>query len=338
MTARLRIGACLSLSGRFAAFGRQAADGLETWRQLAGTADLVISDDRSDRHVLAAVLPDVAARCDLLLGPYSTVLTRAAGRLAAEHGWLIWNHGGAGDDIQAARPGHAVSVLTPTSRYARPWLRHLLSEARRQRPGELVVVTGPGSFGRQVAAGALELAGQLGIRAVRATPEEALTRRGDWDLLSAGVFEDDVSLVALVRQLPDPPRRICAVAAGFTEFSDAVPDPDGIYGIAQWLPGSLADVQTGPAEADFLAACPGGQASYPAVQAAAGAIVAGRCAQLAGSTRPADLWAAAASLHTTTVYGAFGIDPHPGTQQHHQTVLTRWASGNLVRQPDPAGT
>src|SRR5437667_367818 len=87
--ARLRIGACLSLSGKYAQFGRSALRGLEAWCSLDGTADLLAEDDRSDRRVLEAVLPGVAARCDLLLGPYSTQLMRAAGRVAAESGGLV---------------------------------------------------------------------------------------------------------------------------------------------------------------------------------------------------------------------------------------------------------
>jgi hypothetical protein len=94
VTARLRIGACLSLTGKFARFGRQAAAGLEAWRSLTGAVEVIVEDDRSDRDVLGAVLPGVAARCDLLLGPYSTVLMREAGRVAADAGWLEWNHGG----------------------------------------------------------------------------------------------------------------------------------------------------------------------------------------------------------------------------------------------------
>ena len=104
MNDRLRIGACLSLSGRFAQFGRQAAQGLETWRSLDGTAEILVEDDRSDRRTLETVLPGVAARCDILLGPYSTQLMRAAGRMAAESGWLVWNHGGSGDDVEGAHP------------------------------------------------------------------------------------------------------------------------------------------------------------------------------------------------------------------------------------------
>ena len=84
MVGRLRVGACLSLSGRFAQFGQQAAAGLKAWQSLDGNAELVIEDDRSDKHALEATLPGVASRCDVLLGPYSTVLARAAGNLAAD--------------------------------------------------------------------------------------------------------------------------------------------------------------------------------------------------------------------------------------------------------------
>jgi hypothetical protein len=40
MNGHLRIGACLSLSGKFARFGSQAAQGLDTWRSLDGNADI----------------------------------------------------------------------------------------------------------------------------------------------------------------------------------------------------------------------------------------------------------------------------------------------------------
>ena len=86
MNGRLRIGACLSLSGKFARFGQQAALGLRAWQSLDGDAELVIEDDQSDRHTLEAVLPGVAAKSDLLLGPYSTILMRAAGRIASDPG------------------------------------------------------------------------------------------------------------------------------------------------------------------------------------------------------------------------------------------------------------
>jgi hypothetical protein len=337
MDGRLRFGACLSLTGKFARFGRQAALGLEAWRSLDGGAELVVEDDRSDRHTLEAVLPRVAARSDILLGPYSTILMRAAGRIAADSGQLIWNHGGSGDDVEQAHPGRVVSILTPTSRYAEPFLRYIASGD--QGPRDLYIVQGPGSFGRQVAEGAAMTALRLGVRAVHAEPGEFPPSRlpREWDLFSAGVFEQDAELVAKSLQLPDPPRRVCTVAAGVHEFAQAVDYPEGVFGIAQWFPGSGDEVLLGPSEEEFLRACAArssGLPDYPAAQAAAGANIAANCARLTASTNRDDLWAAAAGLETSTLFGGFKIDPQTGVQVNHQTVLVRWTEG----KPAPVTT
>ncbi len=120
---RIRLGACLSLSGRYARFGTQAARALDVWRSLDGHADLVIEDDRSDPQVLGGTLHRVAAAADVLLSPYSTQLVRAAAAMASAEGWLLWNHGGSGDDVENSYAGHVVSLLTPASRYAEHFIR-----------------------------------------------------------------------------------------------------------------------------------------------------------------------------------------------------------------------
>ncbi len=331
MVGNLRIGACLSLSGRFAQFGRQAAQGLETWHAHDGTADILIEDDGSDRRTLEAVLPGVAARCDILLGPYSTQLMRAAGRMAVESGWLVWNQGGSGDDVESATPGHVVSVLTPTSRYAEPFLLRLASEPGVRR--DLCIVAGPGSFGRQVADGAEVIARRLGIRAVRVSADEQIPPPGisaAWDLFSAGVFEQDAELVGKALRSATPPREICAIAAGVREFGHVVDDPDGVLGIAQWFPGSQQEVELGPAEGEFLSSYAdrvGAVPDYPAVQAVAGAVIATHCARLAGGTGRDALWAVAAGLETSTLFGGFKINPGSGAQVKHRTVLVCWTDG-----------
>src|SRR4029077_5257586 len=103
----LRVGACLSLSGRYARFGSQAVRALQAWAALDGDARLVLGADCSAPGMRQALLPAVAAGCDVLLGPYSTQLARVAGKMAAAAGWLVWNHGGAGDDVQAPCLGPA---------------------------------------------------------------------------------------------------------------------------------------------------------------------------------------------------------------------------------------
>ena len=100
----LRVGACLSLSGRYARFGSQAARALRAWAALDGGAELVIEDDRSDPGMLQALLPKVAAGCDVLLGPYSTQLARVAGKMAAAPGGWYGTTGGQGMTCRPPAP------------------------------------------------------------------------------------------------------------------------------------------------------------------------------------------------------------------------------------------
>jgi Periplasmic binding protein len=320
----VRVGACLSLTGRYARFGAQAAAGLEAWRRLDGRADLVVEDDASDPGRLAAAIVELAGRCDLLLGPYSTQLMRAAVRALAGRDVLLWNHGGSGDDVEAARPGRVVSVPAPASRYAEPFLRRLAREPAR---APLHIAAGRGTFGPQVAAGGGAFARRLGL-----VVREDAPGAGDaaWDLLSAGAFEDDVAAVRRALALPRPPRYLCSVAAGVSEFGRAVERPEGVFGVAQWFPGAGGAVEVGPAEAEFLAACPA--RDYPAVQAAAAAALASRCAELAGTVAAEALWAVASALDTTTMLGRFRIDGR-GVQVGHETVLVRWTAAGPERVP-----
>jgi hypothetical protein len=331
----LRVGACLSLSGRYARFGTQAARGIEAWRRLDGAAELVIEDDESSPQQLERTLPGVAGRCDVLLGPYSTQLMRTAGRIAADAGWLLWNHGGSGDDVEAAHPGHVVSVLTPASRYAEPFLRHLGGE---HDPVRLWITHGKGAFGRQVAAGAQAAAGHAGIEAIRAAPGE-LPRPEDvparWGLLCAGTFEDDIETVRLARSLPRPPAVICSVAAGVRDFGDAIGDADGIFGMGQWFPGTSGLPDLGPTEEAFLAACSAlspAAPDYPAVQAAAAAVLAAHCARAGGGASRELLWQVASGLDTRTLFGGFRVG-RDGIQVGHEAVLVRWSQGSLTIAP-----
>lgn len=330
---RIRVGACLSLSGRYARFGTQAARALEVWRSLDGHADLVIEDDQSDSQVLRRTLPSVAAAADVLLSPYSTQLVKAAAAMADAEGWLLWNHGGSGDDVENSHAGHVVSLLTPASRYAEQFIRRVLN----QQDIELWIVYGKGSFGRQVAAGAYQAARRAGIHTRRfelGDAWESDTPAESWALFSAGTFEQDVETVRRARAHPNPPSTICAVAAGVQEFASEIEQPEGIYGVGQWFPRAVANSRgIGPSETTFLAAYTSHTAAridYPGVQAVAGAALAAHCIRRTKTTALGPLWAEAAALDTETLFGGFKIDPVTGAQVKHEAVLVRWAPGGLA--------
>jgi Periplasmic binding protein len=310
------VGAVLSVTGRFARFGKQAADGLQMWGATTGVP-VEILDDQGDPERVGPALAELARRCDVLLGPYSTALTRAAARFAAGADRVVWNHGGSGDDVQAAAPGRLMSVLTPTGRYAEPFVRFLAAH----HPGlPLRTVAGRGSFGRQVVAGARAAARHLGVPLIDADGPDDGGR--DTALFAAGTFEEDT---AVVSGLVPRPRVVATVAAGVLGFADAVADPDGVLGVAQWAPGSGTVPDLGPGEAEFLAAWAqriGGVPDYPAIQAVAAAAIALHC-----HADPAGPWAAATRWRGSTLFGRFGVDAVTGAQRDHAMVLLRWVDG-----------
>ena len=324
----MRIGAVLALTGRFARFGTQAAEGLRTWHDLTGlTEPPDIVDDGSAPGRVGPALDELAARCDLLLGPYGTSTARAAATWARERDRLVWNHGGAGRDVQDSAPGRLVSLITPTDRSGEPFVRWL---ATRHPGTPLDLVAGPGTFGPLVVDGMRRVADGLGVPVGTGTGGPGTDGRA---LFAAGTFEHDT---ALVRDLATPPAVLGTVAAGVAAFAEHVPDPDGVLGLAQWIPGARPWPELGPDEAGFLARYrerTGTAPDYPGVQAAAAATVAMHCARLAGSTADDALFAAATGLRTSTFYGGFAIDPVTGAQTGHDAVLTRWRGGRIVPEP-----
>lgn len=333
--ALLRVGACLSLSGRYARFGLQAAHGLEAWGRLDGGAEVLVEDDGSDPARLEPAIRRMAGACDLLLGPYSTGLVLAAARVLPDLGRLLWNHGGAGDDAQLACPGLILSILAPARRYAEPFVR---LAAAAPEPATLWTAHGRGRFGRQVAAGAQAAARRRGLGTAWLGPGTALPAREDeaaWDLVTAGSFEEDVARVDEASRLTRPPRLVCAVAAGVRDFGAAVTQPEATYGVAQWFGGEEAppEPDLGPDPASFrqaYEAVVGVQPDYPAAQAAAAAVVAAHCARTAGTLDVRSLWSVATALDTTTLFGRFRVDPASGAQVAHGTVLLRWGPGGLA--------
>lgn len=313
----IRAGACLSLTGRFAPFGRQAANGLQMWADDSG-AELLVVDDRSDPSVLTDRLTRLAARVDVLLGPYSTVLMRAAIPVARRAGRLLFNHGGSGGDL--SHPGEVVNVLTPARRYAEPFIARLAD----LNGGPLFTTTGRGAFGRDVTGGAAETARAAGIHVEVLVPEQPPA--GPWDLLSAGVYEDDVAAVRQAHAMANPPRYVCSVAAGVASFAGDVDEPEGVFGIGQWARGSVQTVDTGMDEAAFLSAWNdryGAAPDYPAVQAYAAGVI-------AGAAGPGATWETVAGLDVTTVFGRFRLDATTGEQAGHAAVLTHWHDGRAT--------
>ncbi len=316
----LRAAVTLGLTGRYAVQARQARSGLELW---AGDdhVDLHIHDDTGSPTVAAAAYREfLAGDFDILLGPYGSGLVRRAAATVCGSHQLLWNHGGAADDL--ARPG-LVSTAAPASTYLVPLLRLCL----RRGVESVLLVRGRGPFARQVIEGAEHEAATMGLPVSVAELASwrvpaSLAGRG---LLIAGTFDQDVDTVRRIRTAAVEVELVGCVGAGIDEFRARLgPLAEGVLAPVQWV-NRDHPAEVGPTAATFarrFEARTGGIPDYPAAQAAATGWLAAEGTRRGLGADDVHRW------HTSTLLGAFALDSS-WRQVGYTPTMVQWDHGRL---------
>jgi ABC-type branched-subunit amino acid transport system substrate-binding protein len=309
----------LSLTGRFARQGTEAAEGVRLWAELAGVR-LTLVDDRGSKTAAARAYAAWIDRMDLLIGPYASGLVRAVAPLVRDAGRLLWNHGGSANDL--AQPG-VVFVPAPASSY----FDGVVAQAVARRVERLVVVQGAGPFAQAVADGATTRASQqeLDVRVVDLSAVDAEDAAGA-AIVVAGRFEDEIAVVRRLRRAGQSPALLGAVAAGIPAFARELGEAaEGVLGPVQWWPNPHTP-QIGPSGTDFVTCYrrrTGREPSYPAAQAAAAGYLAYAAHQLGLTGEDVPQWA------TSTLLGDFALDAG-WRQVGHRVTTVRWQGGRMV--------
>ena len=379
-TPALKVAIPVSLSGAFRLPGRQALAGLRAWADAANRrggvsvggqlrpVELVWRDDHSRRDGVQQATEKLLTEdeADILIGPYSAVLSLAAAEVACRHRKLLWNQGGASTEIYRQSNPWVVGVLTPADEY----LAGLLPAVRRVSPAASTLAiarAAAGAFPKDVCDGVERAAAALGFRIVlrrefdAQSPDmdgiAAAVRQAAPDILVAvGRLENDLLLARQLIQANARPPYTALVAAGVQRFqAELGAAAEGFIGPSQWEPpppspspesvdapgqeDSGAIPYFGPTPSAALselrraaAADPAGPlpVDYPMAQAYAAGVVVERCLREAGTAEDAALRKAAAALDFRTFYGRFRIDPATGRQAGRQTLLVQWQAGRKV--------
>ncbi len=349
----------MSLSGPFAVQGRQTLAGIQAWvedvnaggglrvgEEQPKPVELVHYDDagQRDRVKTATERLIVDDRVDLLVGPYSAVMTLAAAEVAESRGKLMWNQGGASPNVYWQGYKWVVGILSPATSY----LSELLYAVRQSHPNAcslLMARASRGAFPRDVCAGVEEQASALDFRIVeslRFDPEsedfsgivESARETGPDVFVAVGRFQDDLRLA---RQLAESGTGLTAaavVAAGVHQFGEQLGGlAEGFIGPSQWEAEAGYAADYGPSAEQVVASLHHAghrDVDYPMAQAYAAGVVIQRCLLEAGSLDDAALRQAAATLDFTTFFGRFRIDPETGLQTGRSTLLVQWKDGRKV--------
>ncbi|HUN56999.1 MAG TPA: ABC transporter substrate-binding protein [Candidatus Binataceae bacterium] len=364
---KLTFGLSLPLTGAYANFGRQVERALQLFVSdtnasgfaLEGErceAALICHDDASRRDRAAEIYRALAANheADLLLGPYSTALTRAVIPITEEARMLLVNHGGAADDLHD-RAKMLVSVLSPASTYMHGFIR-LVSSLKMHRK-RIAIAAADTPFSRTVAAGAEAACGERrarihGIRIrlrytgpfTERTPAMltgGLRRNRINVMLSAGSYEYDLAMMRFAAEQKLFLPVLGCVAGAMHRFARDLGDAsEGLVAPSQWEPAAPIVPELGPPPHEFVRRFrdvgDGSMPDYPAAQAYAAGLLMLAAIRAAGPCDQMRLRTAFNDLRTSTLFGQFAVEPASGRQIGHQMVLVQWHRGyKVLIDPDP---
>jgi len=357
----IRVGLSASVSGKFQLQGQQALNGVLLGQSYANdqggisingeiprAVRLIWYDDasrvsRTRKNVLRLIRDD---NVDILLGPYSSILTTAAGEIAEEFKKILWNYGGTSDEIFNRGWRHMIGIASPASDYFRAlplWLAKQFADLRRI----CILHSSKGSFGRQVVRGVLE-SSQEASQSLELVRFEAPVKNNDPALLTlldlspeavvlAGSFQDELALMRTRPRWPTSVQVVAAVAAGIAAFSSQLGQmADGVIGPSQWEPEVNFPRIIGPTSDCFANSFQKQFASKPDYIAAgsfATALIVTECIRRTHSLDTDKLRGAASELDCHTFYGHFRIAAQSGKQLGHQMLLIRWHSGGRIVLP-----
>ena len=328
MRLTVRVGIPVSLTGQFSLQGKQTLAGIGSWAedvnrsgglQVGGQrrpVALVCRDDGSSRCIRVRAVTEqliLDERVDLLVGPYSAVLTNAAAEVAREHGKLLWNQGGASPLVYQKGNPWVVGILTPADEYLAGCCRRCGKFSPRHRTVGIVRAS-TGAFPRDVASGVERSAARLGFRVVLSSEFDAdaqdfresadeICRVAPDILVVVGRFQNDLELAGVLAERPPSLGAVAVVAAGVDAFRERLGgNAENFIGPSQWEPEAAQAADFGPTVDEVresLRRAGHPVIDYPTAQAYAVGVVMQRCIAECGSLDGAALRSAAARRWTS---------------------------------------
>ena len=351
----ITIGISLSFSGDFSDPGKAAKRGYQLWQSVVNAhggllgrqVQLKIVDDASSPNQVVTNYQNLINRdhVDLVFGPFSTLLTAPAARIANRYGYAFVEPSGGGPAVfQEKLPNVFFAQPAPVISCGDPFAKFLLSLPKAQRPKTAAYPSLDDPFSSPIAD---RMRGQFqaaGIKTVFKTiypPEttdltpiiEKVASSHPDMVVSGTQSEDAYAQVKAMVQLKFNPKLLFLSngASSPTEFPDKVgrANTTGIFSCGDWFPNSNA-----PGNTQFISAylkkyggTPFGIDSGSAEAYAVGQII----QAVAKKTGSIDNKTIIRTLHSgkwPTVEGYLSWDKYGSPQG--SDILVEWIGGKLL--------
>lgn len=257
----IKIGISLSLSGDFASDGQGFQQGYELWRDytnshgglLGRQVVLDIVSDNSDPQQVATNYQKLITvdKCDLVFGPFSTLLTKPASATAARYGYAMVEGAGGGPSVFTRGLNNVFDVSLPVQNNLDTIAGLIASMPADQRPQTVAYATEDDPFTEPQVDRLKGMLEQAGLKTVYYNVYPAETT--DYTPMALGVIHSGADLVVAGTHLPDivsfmqsfrqqhyNPKMLVATAGPDqgSQFSDAVGagNTEGILVPNGWYP------------------------------------------------------------------------------------------------------
>ncbi len=271
----IKIGISLSATGDFSDPGKAARRGYELWQSVVNAhggllgrkVQLKIVDDASSPNQVVTNYQNLITRdkVDLVFGPFSTLLTAPAARIANRYGYAFVEPSGGGPAVfQEKLPNVFFAQPAPIVNCGDPFVKLLLSLPKAQRPKTAAYPSLDDPFSSPIADTMRSQFQAAGIKTVYKTiyppettdltpiVEKAASKHPDMVVAGTQSVDAYAQVKAMV-QLKFSPKFLFLSngASSPTEFPDKVgkKNTTGIFSCGDWFPNSNA-----PGNKQFIAA------------------------------------------------------------------------------------
>ena len=342
--APIRIGATVSLSGKYEEPGTAELEGLQIWVDdvnargalLGRKVELIFHDDQSDAEMSAKLYERliVQDKVDLLVGPYSSELTLIASGIAERHNFPMVAAGAASSVIWEQGFNNIFQIDAGAATYMHLPLRF----AKQQGLSRIALLHAESEFPQEVVAGARKEAATLGLSIVfdESYPlgtanfsrlVEQVQAAGPEVVLGGTYLDDSIALMRQAKLSGLSPKLIAfTVGPALPEFGEALgEDAEGVMGAVAWMRGASL-----PMSQDFSYRYKekfGRNAGVHAVYGYAAGQVLEAAVRLAGSLDKNRIREELYALKFRSLLGRYQVDEQ-GMQQGKSIYIMQWQDGH----------
>ena len=326
-TTPIKIGISLSLSGDFSADGKAFQQGYQLWADTVNSHGGVLG-----RQVQLDILSDASSttqvvtnyqklftvdHCDIVFGPFSTLLTKPASVVVARYGYAMIEGAGGGPSVFTQGLHNLFDVSPPVANLLVSFTQYLLSLPAGQRPTTAAYATQNDPFTQPQVDTAKQLLEQGGVQTVsyQVYPSETtdytpiaqkMIASKAQVIVTGTLLNDIVAYIQAFKQQHYNPQALIATAGPDQgkQFTDAIGGPNAAEGIfvpnGGWYP-SINTFQNAQMVKDYLAKY-GGTADGISSDVAEGFAVGQVFQQAANNSNSIDNTKLISQLHSGKTY------------------------------------